>query len=236
MGCSDSKVNARKSIEFHVPQYAPELTDRQLPAFMRTAAPNGQPWYEYVDTDSSLQVDEKTGFLEGRWAECLCWAVYFEWVADRACDGGWAALPEYAEQGPVDGVCNTLGEAASMHDNCVCILKAAGRLWGEAYRMASCGLILPINGVTDAPWARSCSFNSPQPRLLGSKVHERYKDKLRMTGMFDPQCSRSCSFSSHRPAQPRLLGSQLHERRRSKVADPIGKCFQCKLGPSSCIL
>lgn len=203
---------------------------------MRTAAPNGEPWYEYVDTELAPQVDEKTGFLEGRWAECLCWAVYFEWAADRARDGGWSTLPEYAEQGPVDGVCNALGEAASMHDNCVCILKAAGRLWGEAYRMTRCGLILPINGVTDAPWARSCSFSSSMPRLLGSKLSERYEDKLRMTGMLDPQHSRSGSFSSHRPVQPPLLGSQFQERCRSKVADPIDKCFQCKPGSSSCIL
>lgn len=231
MGCSDSKSSLRKSIEFHPPQYAPEPTDRLLPAFMRTSAPNGEPWYEYVDTDSSLQVDEKTGFLEGRWAECLCWAVYFEWIADRTCDGGWAALSEYFEQGPVDGVCNALGEAASMHDNCVFILKATGRLWGEAYRMARCGLILPINGVSDPPWARSCSFSSSQPRLLGSNLLERHRDKLRIHGISDGPWAQSRSSSSHRPAQPRLL-----ERQRSKVADPSHECFQCKLGPSSCVL
>lgn len=54
------------------------------PSFMRTVAPSGTSWGQYVRTRTSF-IDPRTGALAGPWAECVAWAVIFDRITDR-CD------------------------------------------------------------------------------------------------------------------------------------------------------
>lgn len=74
------------------------------PPFMRTVAPSGTTWSQYVRTGASF-IDPSTGHLGGPWAECVSWAVIFEKQND------WANIPEYAEDGPAGGVMEALEQS-----------------------------------------------------------------------------------------------------------------------------
>lgn len=91
------------------------------PAFMRTVAPSGTSWGQYVRTGASF-IDPKTGFLAGPWAECISWAVIFEHSND------WSSMPEYAQDGVVGGVLQALESTVAGKPNQQNIMEAAQRL------------------------------------------------------------------------------------------------------------
>eukprot|EP00929_Paragymnodinium_shiwhaense_P014474 TRINITY_DN122381_c0_g1_i1.p1 TRINITY_DN122381_c0_g1~~TRINITY_DN122381_c0_g1_i1.p1 ORF type:complete len:394 (+),score=131.57 TRINITY_DN122381_c0_g1_i1:79-1260(+) len=107
----------------------------EMSPFLETKAPCGTTWAEYLRTDSS-RVDGATGFLLGPWGECVAWAVVFEHSND------WAAMSEYAADGPVGGVMKSLS-TAGLGD---AVLKAAQKLEGCCHDFAKDGLPLPVIG------------------------------------------------------------------------------------------
>lgn len=119
------------------------------PPFMRTLAPNGSPWSEYVRT-GYIGVDPGTGFLSGPWAECVCWGVRFEHGND------WQSMPEYAGgDGPVGGVLAALEASTAGRADTQCLLEAAARLEEAAHSAADAGQPLPvIGGPQRAPFGQ----------------------------------------------------------------------------------
>merc|ERR1719277_2067345 len=110
------------------------------PPFMRTLAPNGSPWAEYVKT-GPVRVDPGSGVLSGPWAECVCWGVRFE----RSND--WQRMPEYASgDGPVGGVLSALEASLAGRPDAQGLLEAAGRLEEAAHSAAEAGQPQPTYG------------------------------------------------------------------------------------------
>eukprot|EP00930_Biecheleria_cincta_P035055 TRINITY_DN24142_c0_g1_i1.p1 TRINITY_DN24142_c0_g1~~TRINITY_DN24142_c0_g1_i1.p1 ORF type:complete len:130 (-),score=18.63 TRINITY_DN24142_c0_g1_i1:31-372(-) len=90
-------------------------------AFMNTSAPNGQRWADYCREEAPVSVSRR---LQGRWAECIAWASYFELTND------WSRMPEYQPHGPVGGVIEALKGATMGMD----------RKWAEEVQAAALNL------------------------------------------------------------------------------------------------
>merc|ERR1719369_2685378 len=67
------------------------------PAFLRTAAPSGTSWGQYVRARPSFI--DPSGNLAGPWAECISWATIYE-----IRNPNWSSMPQYQQDGVVGGV------------------------------------------------------------------------------------------------------------------------------------
>jgi len=121
---------------------APNPSD---PPFMQTVAPSGTTWGQYVRTGASF-VNPSTGFLAGPWAECISWAVILEHSND------WSKMPQYAADGVVGGVLQSLENSLQSRPNRDQILEAAQRLEDASHQLMDNGQPLPaINQVVTLP-------------------------------------------------------------------------------------
>jgi len=113
--------------------------------FMRTAAPNGMPWSQYVQK-GKLSIDPSTGYLSGPWAECICQCVRFEH------SNPWQSMPEYRDgEGPVGGVLSALAAVAVDRTDGERLLEAANALEDAAHSAVEGGRPLPVASSPEAP-------------------------------------------------------------------------------------
>lgn len=137
---------------------APARYPSAEPSFMRTAAPSGAAWSDYVRSGGRTFVDPQTGYLSGPWAECIAWAVRFEHTSD------WYTLPEYAGQdGPVGGVLTALEAAVRTAPNGTALLAAAQKLEEAAHAAEESGRPLP--GLQEQGM-----YSQPQQPAIGQPV------------------------------------------------------------------
>jgi len=112
--------------------------------FMRTAAPNGMPWSQYVQK-GKLSIDHSTGYLTGPWAECICQCVRFEH------SNAWQRMPEYTDgEGPVGGVLSALAAVAVDRTDAERLLEAANALEDAAHSAVEGGRPLPVASSPEA--------------------------------------------------------------------------------------
>jgi len=112
--------------------------------FMRTAAPTGMPWSQYVQ-QGKLSIDPSTGYLSGPWAECICQCVRFEH------SNPWQRMPEYMDgEGPVGGVLSALAAVAVDRTDAERLLEAANALEDAAHRAVEGGRPLPVASFPEA--------------------------------------------------------------------------------------
>jgi len=112
--------------------------------FMRTAAPNGMPWSQYVQK-GKLSIDHSTGYLTGPWAECICQCVRFEH------SNAWQRMPEYTDgEGPVGGVLSALAAVAVDRTDGERLLEAANALEDAAHSAVEGGRPLPVASSPEA--------------------------------------------------------------------------------------
>jgi len=112
--------------------------------FMRTAAPNGMPWSQYVQK-GKLSIDPSTGYLSGPWAECICQCVRFEH------SNAWQRMPEYTDgEGPVGGVLSALAAVAVDRTDGERLLEAANALEDAAHSAVEGGRPLPVASSPEA--------------------------------------------------------------------------------------
>jgi len=132
------------------------------PPFMKTAAPSGTTWGQYVRTGQSF-VDPANGFLSGPWAECISWGCVFEHTND------WSNMPEYAADGPIGGILQALEQTLQGQQNKAQIMGAASKLEDASHALAERGEPLPaIRQVVvlpaDAVPGQTCTvMNSQTP-------------------------------------------------------------------------
>ncbi|OLQ01474.1 6-phosphogluconate dehydrogenase, decarboxylating [Symbiodinium microadriaticum] len=89
-------------------------------AFMDTAAPGGATWANYCQ--GPPEVNPSTGFVAGRWGDCLAWAVVYEHQ-----NPGWPQNPTYRDMGPAGTVIQAMLENAEDSD-CEDVERAANQL------------------------------------------------------------------------------------------------------------
>lgn len=182
MGCSSSNdassAPAQKPQQQQVPpqfqqprpgQVIVEAPNPRDPPFMKTAAPGGVSWGQYVRTGQSF-VDPNTGFLAGPWAECISWGVIFEHTND------WSRIPEYAANGPVGGILQALETTMSGNPNKNQVMQAAQRLEDASHELANHGKPLPcIQQVATLPAnavpGKPCNIMNPQNPNTYMTVH-----------------------------------------------------------------
>lgn len=134
--------------------------DPNDPPFMKTIAPSGTTWSQYVRTGASF-VDPQSGYLAGPWAECVSWGVVFEHTND------WASIPEYAADGPVGGILQALEQFLSGNPRKQDYMNAANRLEEASHALADNGQELPaIRQVVTVPQGATpgqmCRVENPQ--------------------------------------------------------------------------
>lgn len=142
-----------------------EPPDPNDPPFMKTLAPSGTTWSQYVRTGASF-IDPQTGYLAGPWAECVSWGVVFEHTND------WQRIPEYANfdsggNGPVGGIMEALQRFLAGNPQEGKYMEAANRLEEASHALAENGQPLPairqvITVPADAQPGQKCKVENPQ--------------------------------------------------------------------------
>ncbi|CAE7205571.1 GND [Symbiodinium sp. CCMP2592] len=115
------------------PAPAPAQTNT---AFMDTAAPGGATWANYCR--GPPEVNPSTGFVAGRWGDCLAWAVVYEHQ-----NPGWPQNPTYRDMGPAGTVIQAMLENAADSD-CEDVERAANQLENACRKAVASGGTLPV--------------------------------------------------------------------------------------------
>lgn len=105
-------------------------------AFMDTAAPGGATWANYCQ--GPPEVNPSTGFVAGRWGDCLAWAVVYEHQ-----NPGWPQNPTYRDMGPAGTVIQAMLENAADSD-CEDVERAANQLENACREAVASGGMLPV--------------------------------------------------------------------------------------------
>ncbi|CAE7551299.1 GND [Symbiodinium sp. CCMP2456] len=105
-------------------------------AFMDTAAPGGATWANYCR--GPPEVNPSTGFVAGRWGDCLAWAVVYEHQ-----NPGWPQNPTYRDMGPAGTVIQAMLENAEDSD-CEDVERAANQLENACREAVASGGMLPV--------------------------------------------------------------------------------------------
>lgn len=136
------------------------------PPFMRTVAPSGTSWGQYVRTRTSF-IDPRTGALAGPWAECVAWAVIYDRMSEvgdvvkQMGDASWSVM-------------KALEKSLTGNTNKPAIMLAARKLEASAKRMMEENETMPlINQVLPMP-AGACPghlLRTENPQTPGTYIN-----------------------------------------------------------------